>query len=168
VIGNDRAPLFVVLVTAACAVMARCDARADDGLELARLSVHEAGFDATSEPAAIYATAVSEGARAGMTWPRWLRAHSHRFARHQVSRAWVYRLHRDGRDPRAGIDWRRYRPRWLAMLAAADAAITSPPVCIARTWGSDADAERVRRLRLPLVEVGCGNTRNHFFARRAR
>ncbi len=161
---------FLLLTAARCGSTAH--AQADDALELAMISVHEGGWSATAEPAAIYAVAVTQGARTGMTWQRWLRVHSRRFATRRVARQWIYRLDREGSDPHAGIAWARHRDRWLAMVAAADAAIAAPPVCEARTWGDDADRDRVIRLGLPLVEVDCGTgtkrTENHFFARRAQ
>ena len=160
--------------TAACACIAMLatwlalppvHAQSDDALELARLAVHEGGWDATSEPAAIYAVAIDGASRTGMTWPRWLRVHSSRFAHRTIARSWIFRLDRGGRDPRAGIAWASHRDRWLAILAAADAAIGAPPVCVARTWGNDVDAARVRRLGLALVPTDCGRTVNIFFRR---
>jgi hypothetical protein len=168
---TDRAPLFVVLICGLLALTSRCSSAAaqpDDALDLARLAVHESGWEHPAEAAAIYAVAVNGAERTGMTWPRWLRVHSRRFAARQVTRSWVYRLDRRGSDPHAGISWAAHRDRWLAILAAADAAIAAPPVCVARTWGSAADAARVVRLGLPLVPVSCGVTRNTYFARRAR
>lgn len=161
------AALLILLASARCGSSAHAQQH-DDALDLARLCVHESGWNHPAEAAAIYAVAVDGSSRTGMTWPRWLRVHSRRFATHRVARSWVYALDRSGRDPHAGIAWTEHRERWLTILAAADAAIGAPPVCVARTWGSADDARRVARLGLALVPVACGSTRNIFFARRPR
>ena len=151
--------------------LATCEARAqprDEGLDLARLCVHEAGWSSPDDCAAIYATAVHGGERTGMTWHRWLGVYARRFARREVRRQWVYRLDRAGTDPRAGVAWRAYLERWLAVLAAADAAIAAPPTCEATDWGSLADMRRRaaqgRRFRV----VDCGQTRGVYSVRGER
>ena len=132
----------------------------DDGLTLARLAVHEGGWNHPEEAAAIYAVAVYGAERTGMTWQRWLAVHSPRFAAGTVDRDWVYRLTREAHDPVAGISWRTHRPLWLAYLAAADAAINAEPVCVARSWGSAQDYARRRARGIFDRVVDCGPTAN--------
>lgn len=143
-----------------CGSPVHCQERHDDGLDLARLAVHESGWEYPEETAAIYAVAMHGAERTGMTWQRWLAVHSPRFAAHTVQRSWVYRLDREAHDPRAGISWATHRDRWLAYLAAADAAIGAPVVCVARTWGGIEDYRRRRARGIFDRVVSCGDTRN--------
>lgn len=128
-------------------------------------------FDArgkAADCAAIYAVAVHGGERTGMAWHRWLGVYARRFARREVRRQWVYRLDRAASDPRAGIGWRAYRPRWLAILAAADAAVAGPATCEATDWGSVRDFERRRAQGRRFRRVVCGQTRGIYAVRGER
>lgn len=133
------------LVTACARV-----AFADDGLDLARVGVHESGPRVTADELAAF----------------WLVATRIPGRRHPLQSQ--CRLLFSGQSPRAAeaMRVRRGSPRWSALLAVADAVVAGtithrcaePGVA---HWGGRMDRARARRQGF--IRVDCGDTRNDFY-----
>lgn len=157
-----------------------------DYLLLARICVHEAGWEAEADCAAIHEVLTAGAEREDLSYRTYAYNYAGRALRGETSRAWVANLREDGREPegwpettlvrdgdavsvRPHAPWSMYRDRWLGTIAIARrviageiAARCAEPV---HDWGGRVDRGRARRLGL--VEVECGDTRNDFYARPA-
>lgn len=157
-----------------------------DYLLLARICVHEAGWEQEADCAAIHQVLVAGAEREDLSYRTYAYNYSGRALRGETSRAWVANLREDGREPdgwpetvivRDGdsvsvephAPWGMYRERWLrtieiarGVIAGSITAACAEPV---HDWGGRVDRGRARRLGL--VEVDCGETRNDFYARPA-
>lgn len=163
--------------------------REDEALTLARVCVHEAGWDSPADCAAIWRVWTRGAERTGLRRASFARAYSRRLlVERSVTRRWASGLRRDGLEPegwpsvemrleRGAVRvvrapaWSAYRERWLRVLEQADAIVRGeglalPETCEPDDWGGAMDAERAERLRL--IEVECGDTRNRFFVRPRR
>lgn len=173
-----------VLLVAGAALAQPCPS-APDELVLARLTVHEAGWEAEADARAIYRAIESVAARAGTSWARAACLHSGRALRGETSRPWVAELALDGREPahwprtrtvcRDGscrvvehAPWSAFRDRWLATLELAAFVIGHAAGtyvdCAPETWGSHEDVMG-RDGRTPgvvWIDVDCGETHNRF------
>jgi hypothetical protein len=156
--------LFLLLAVSRCGSVAR----ADDAVDLARLSVHEAGWDSLADCDGIAAVLINGGVRTGMTPTAFARVYSPRFAAQTTPRAWVWRLDRRAHDPLLHISWATYRPRWLALIERAGAALAAPPVCAATDWSSPAHMRRRIRDGAALRVIDCGPSLNSFAIRGER
>lgn len=169
------------LVVTAPAVAQRCP-RVPDHLILARLTVHEAGWEAEADMRGIHAVLRRIAARDSISFARAACLHSGRALRGETSRAWVAGLDEDGARPvrwpsaatrcRDGVcrveehaPWVAFVDRWRRTLelaahvvAHADATFTD---CAPLTWGSRMDVRRgEERGRARFETVDCGETRN--------
>jgi hypothetical protein len=162
---TPRHLLALALLTST--LFARCGvARAqDDALYISQLVVNESGLTATDDCEAIVAVLLNGSQRTGMTPAAYARVYAPRFASHATPRAWVHRLTLRAHDPRAGIAWSTWRPRWLAILARVSAALLLPPVCPATDWSSPAHMRRRIAAGRDFTVVDCGDTRNAFAVR---
>ena len=164
---TDRAPLFLVLVVGASALLSRCShasAQPDDVM-IARLVVHEAGLDSPADADAIVAVLLNGAARHEMTPRAFARAYAPRFTRRLTSRPWVHRLDARGTDPRAGVRWSLYRARWLALVTRCGVALLLPPVCAATDWSSPSHRRRRVSEGRAFAPVDCGPTLNAYAVR---
>lgn len=168
-----------------------CPAPADaqhvpDYLMLARICVHEAGWEAEADCAAIHEVLMAGAEREDLSYRTYAYNYAGRALRGETSRAWVANLRADGREPEgwpettivregdlvsvaAHAPWSMYRERWLRTIELARRVLSgevraqcAEPV---HDWGGRVDRGRARRLGL--VEVDCGETRNDFYARPA-
>jgi len=155
-------------------------------LLLARICVHEAGWEAEADCAAIHEVLVRGAEREELSYRTYAYNYAGRALRGETSRSWVASLREDGREPEGWPEtsirrdgdtvsvvphapWSAYRDRWLATLEMARRvhageirAACAEPV---HDWGGRVDRSRARRLGL--IEVECGDTRNDFYARPA-
>lgn len=169
-------------------------ARADEdisreGLLLARICAHEAGWDAheTGDCAAIHEVLWRGAMRHNLSYRAYAYAYSGRALRGETSRAYFAELDADGSEPPSwpryvtrrredgavsvlpGPSWSSYRYRWLDLLAYAEAIVhdgpdaSSPCAEPVHDWGGVVDMERAERIGL--VVVDCGETRNLFYRR---
>jgi hypothetical protein len=169
---------------AACLLVAsaaHAQRRAPAHLVLARVCVHEAGWESPADCAAIWDVLTSGAERHGISRRSFAHAYSGRALRGRTSRPWVAELNERGDAPRSWPrvwvardgrvmehpGWGVFRARWLALLeecrriVAGEVASScvEPP----HDWGGPVDDERARRLGL--VRVSCGETRNRFYLR---
>lgn len=164
---RHRAAPGTAIAIAALLASSSAAAQHDEGLDLARAAVHEAGLGATEdEVAAIYAVAIARS-RGSM------RVQMPRFFAGRTSRPWALWLRRDAREPWSwpeSMRWDRYRDRWVALLAIADLVVAGELrhrcALDPEFWGGPG-IDDDRAARLELVEVPCGETRNRFFVSRA-
>jgi hypothetical protein len=161
-------PLAIVLLTASIAILSRCEARAQDEITVARLVVHEAGWQSPADADAIAAVVLNGAARTGMTPARYALVYAPRFAAGTTGRAWVHRLDAAGHDPRLAINWQLHRPLWLALIERCRAALRSPPICAATDWSSPSHMRRRLRRGAAFRVVDCGLTVNVFAVRGVR
>lgn len=161
--------LFLLLGTASSA-RAQESSRPSDALILARVCVHEAGFDSTEDCSAIADVLRRLADRLDTTFWRAALAYSGRVLRGDTRRAWASVLDETGTRPRGwgALDWDGdYRGRWLELLAYCERVMRGeeasdcdePP----DDWGGSVD--RARAERLGLIEIHCGETRNDFYRR---
>ncbi len=171
-----RLGLLVALLFLACAVTLHCapmpaHAQSEDAsILLARVCVNESGFDSFADCDAIAAISIrNAGDRdlAPYLRGRFLRALAPVHARR--NRPWIADLSRDGHEPRhwpSNVSWASIRPRWLALVAHVDGAVSGRIVvsCDADTWGGRVvDRERIARMLSRGGSIAqCGNTENVF------
>lgn len=148
----------------------RAHAQTDEALDLARLCVHEAGWDSPDDCAAIFAVVRNRRARV-RSFGRHLLAGTTRHA------PWVLELTRAATAPPHMHDasWTRdrgthpsRRAAWLALLDACDRIVQEPPACDARTWGNASDFRRAAAHGRSFRFSDCGTTRNLFAVELAR
>lgn len=164
--------LFVLFALSADAQTAR---RATAVEQLARIVVHETGWDDTGDAEAIYAVLVEGGEREGVTWQRYARRYSRRLHRGEVSRRWAAELteactrppswpsvvtvrRRDGSlEVRSHLRWGAYRGRCVAVMVRVREVLAGERVhgCerAPHDWGGRVDRARARRLGL--IEINC-------------
>jgi hypothetical protein len=155
-------------------------------LALGRIGASEIGLTGTpAELAAIHEVLSNQAARHGWTLLGTMRRYSSMVfdqSRHD-GRAWVAFLRADGRAPQGWptqvqvrrhgelvtvphAPWGTYRERWLTLYETAGRVlrgeVTSPCVEPVLHWGGDMD--RARAEAHGLLEIECGETRNHFYA----
>ncbi len=170
-------PVLAILGAVAVSAILGSTARAqrrDSGLDLARLVAHEASLDAhPDEVAAIALAATSrcEGCSIGTA----VRVASRRFFAGTTSRPYYLELRRDGRAPASwpsAASWSRWRPQWLALLAAADAVVAGERRHACESdgvtfWGMRGGIDLERAIRNEWVEVDCSSgdepTANAFY-----
>jgi hypothetical protein len=133
-----------------------------DALTLARLAVHESGWDSPADVALIHEVLTGIVERDHVSYRTAARLAAPRFARCAVRRRWACGLREDGRAPEhwRGARWERYRDRWLLILELARAALRGmalPYTCRVRprTWGSVADVARGTRRGHVWIDAGC-------------
>lgn len=147
-------------------------AAADDerlALAVARVAVHEAGFDSPADVALVWQ--VVEGrARTADQRLAWLHRHSARVAGERQARStrtlWARQLSPSGARPwswPADASWSRYRDRWLRVLRLARSLVTGherrrPCPQQPLTWGGPMDREQAAARGL--VPCGCVGTLN--------
>lgn len=172
----DRYAFAVLLLVLACT---RCGSRAhaqehDDALDLARLCVHEAGFDSPDDCTGIYAVIANGAEREGMTWSAFARVYSRRFFAGTSAQPWALQLDED-RGPH-GVRWSWTHPRvgglpsrhdaFSALVAHCRVLFGGGPSVDATDWGSESDmrrrASQGRRFRV----VAVGASHNVFSVRR--
>lgn len=157
-----------------------------DYLMLARICVHEAGWEAEADCAAIHQVLTAGAEREDLSYRTYAHNYSGRALRGETSRSWVANLREDGREPEGWPEttivregdavrvaphapWSMYRDRWLRTIELARRVIageiTASCVEPVHDWGGRVDRGRARRLGL--IEVECGETRNDFYARPA-
>lgn len=166
----SRIVMSLALVTGLASV-AEAQSSDSDALLLARVCVHEAGFDSTEDCSAIAVVLRRLAERQNAPFARAAFAYSGRALRGLTRRSYVAQLDATGARPRGwsrGLDWEGdYRARWLELLAYCERVLrgeersdcAEPP----DDWGGRMDRERAQRLGL--VEVDCGETRNDFYRR---
>lgn len=183
-------PIFGAIAAAlvALASSAHGQAHTSDALVLARVCVHEAGWEDAGDCEAIHAVLAGGAARHGLNFRAYAFAYSGRALRGLTSRPWAAQLDESGGAPsawprvstvrRGGVavvvehaPWSAYRDRWLAALERAQSIVAGERThgCEREPhdWGGAVDMERARRLGL--IEVDCSRgdvaTRNRFYLR---
>jgi hypothetical protein len=133
-----------------------------DALTLARLAVHESGWDSPADVALIHEVLTGIVERDHVSYRTAARLAAPRFARCAVRRRWACGLREDGRAPPHwhGARWERYRDRWTTILEVARTLLaggTVAPACRERprVWGSRADVARGRARGRRWVDAGC-------------
>lgn len=160
--------------------------RVSDTLLLARICVHEAGWDTPLDCAAIHQVLLAGAEREGMSYRSYAYAYAGRALRGETARSWVAHLREDGREPegwpetvvvRRGDElrverhapWGAFRDRWMTTLDTARQVmageLTAPCESPPHDWGGRVDRARARRLGL--IRIDCGDTRNDFYQRPA-
>lgn len=187
----------ILALAATPATLTHSQERISDQLALARICASEAGlprrtdagYAITADCAAIHEALRFGAERLRVTWLTQARAYSGRVfdPERTDSRAWISHLSPSAEQPtgwpvgtvqtRRGsqlVDipaptWSHYRGAWQALYAHAGAIVRgevrhecSAPIS---DWGGDMD--RARALRLRMIEVTCGQTRNTFYLRRS-
>lgn len=164
----------IVSVSIRCCVggLAHADAADErEALALARLCLHEAGWDSPDDCRAIYAVALNRGASIRAGFGR------HLFAGTTRRAPWILELDASGNAPphMVGASWTRdrgthpsRRDAWLALLEECRRIVTEPAVCAARGWGNAHDMERARLLGRTLAPIDCGDTRNIYYVEAPR
>lgn len=166
--------------------VADAQGRASDTLLLARICVHESGWESPLDCAAIHQVLVAGSEREGMSYRSYAFAYSGRALRGETLRSWVAHLREDGREPlnwprsvtvRRGEElrvephapWGAFRDRWLTTLETArmvmSGELRSSCVTPPHDWGGRVDRARARRLGL--IRIECGETHNDFYLRPA-
>ncbi len=169
---------FALLATlAACAGVAAADTRRDEDqniMDLARVCVHEAGWNGHADCAAIHAVIVDRAARMRMSYRSALRAYAgHALDRRRVdARAWVPWLDDTAKAPRhwpAHVSWARHRERWRLVVEVSAMAYAGARehTCdeYPHHWAADTHAMRERAARNGLSRVACVGTHNAFYVR---
>lgn len=116
--------------------------REPDHVVLARLTVHEAGWDSPADASLIHDVLAGIVERDGVSYARAAELASPRLARCAVRRRWVCGLAEDGRRPAGwrGASWDAHRPRWMALLEHARRVVAgeveSPCAEPPRVWGA--------------------------------
>lgn len=167
--------LIATLIATLCALHARAQRRPTDVEQLARIVVHETGWEDTGDAEAIYAVLVAGGAREGITWQAYARRYSRRLHRGEVSRRWAAELTEDCERPSSwprsvtvrledGSLAVRPHPGWGAYVERCQAAMARVREVLAgervhhcerepHDWGGRVD--RARAARLGLLEIDC-------------
>lgn len=141
-------------------------ARTTDAELLARITVHEAGFDSPADTMLVHEVLSGIVERSGVSYARAAELASPRLARCAVRRRWVCGLDARARRPEHWpmASWAAHRPRWLAALEHAqrviDGEVPSPCRERPRVWGSRADVARGRARGGTWIDAGCEGTRN--------
>jgi len=133
---------------------------------LARTCLREAGWAVTDDCAAIHAVILD---RVSITKARYsfvIQAYS----RPRPTRAWVDGMTAEATKPVGwpkSLSWSAYQDQWRALLAHAQAVISSDvkPACKAHHWG-DSRSDRKRALQYGWAQVPCGNALNEFWVTR--
>jgi len=174
---KERATIILALIALAHTVEAQDLPPAESalGLAVARVCANEASLQrATPADCALIYQAARRHGDTQEEQLRWLTNHSscvlgpRRRHRLRGNCAWSRNLTREGTRPQSWptvSPWRRYKPRWLAMLAYCDAlaggAIPAGGWPCERdpdTWGGHMDHGRARRLGY--TRVTCHRTAN--------
>lgn len=140
--------------------------RPTDAELLARITVHEAGFDSPADAVLIHEVLTSIVERTGVSYARAAELASPRLARCEVRRRWVCGLTSSARRPAHWplASWPAHRPRWLAVLEHARLVVAgeaaSPCRERPRVWGSREDVLRGRARGRTWIDAGCVGTRN--------
>lgn len=138
-----------------------------DAVTLARLAVHESGWDSPADVALVHAVLAGIVERDGVSYQRAAELAAPRLARCEVSRRWVCGLNGDASRPAhwRGASWSRYRERWLSMIDTAQRVIAGevPSTCARppRVWGSRADVLRGIRRGRRWIDAECIGAMNH-------
>lgn len=177
---------FALDVQLSTATPVEAQSRASDTLLLARICVHESGWDSPQDCAAIHQVLLAGSAREGMTYRSYMYSYAGRALRGETARAWVANLREDGREPdgwprtvvvrREGelrverhAPWDAFRDRWAIALQNARMVMSGELTHTCETpphdWGGRVDRDRARRLGL--IRISCGETRNDFYLRPA-
>jgi hypothetical protein len=121
--------------------------RPTDVEQLARIVVHETGWQDTGDAEAIYAVLIAGAEREGVSWQDFARRYSRRLHRGEVSRRWAAELTEDCAAP----------PSWprMATVRHDDGSLEVRPH---RGWGRYADLCRAVMVRVREVLAG---ERNH-------
>lgn len=150
--------------------------RASDAEVLARISVHEAGWEDTGDMEAIFGVLSVGGERAGISWRSFARSYARRLHAGSVSRLWASQLNERCAEPPSWpgpphAPWSAYRERCEAVMVRAREVLSGarvhgcpvPP----EDWGGRVDRARARRLGLVRIECARGDvdTRNDFYLR---
>lgn len=165
------------MILALWAAVSIASAQESDALLLSRIAVSESGWNSPDDHAAIYA--VIEVRR-----HRFSRAYDRQYTFADMARlyspratgvtpvagrfAWVATLSEDGDEP-AGWNleapWERYRARWLRVLERSRMLIDGREEHRCRgtpiAWGAPSIHDRA--IRLGLVQISCGVTRNRYY-----
>jgi hypothetical protein len=159
---------------------AEAQRREPEHLLLARLCVHEAGWESVADCAAIWEVLELGAERNAISVRSFAYAYSGLALRGQTSKPWAAELDERGSTPPSWPAWgtRRgrtvrhapfaaYRERWLLLLEACRAIVAGqvPSACEEppHDWGGAVDDARAARLGL--VRLHCGETRNRFYLR---
>ncbi len=138
----------------------------DEALALARLTVHEAGWDSPADVGLIHGVLRGIQERDRVSFRRAVELASPPWARGATAPRWALALRADGEQPRwwAAASWPAHRDRWLALLEHARRVVggeipgpcREPP----RVWGSPEDVARGLERGRRWIDAGCEGTRN--------
>ena len=169
------------LLSRACDSPAHATPRESDRVLLARICVSEAGWECweTGDGLAIYEVLSTGARRSGLSFRHYARSYASRATGARPTSnarlAWVAGLGEAGERPSAwprDLSWAHYRPQWLDVLEHAEEVLSldgarardwSPCASSVHDWGGRMD--EARAVRLGLIPVRCGPTRNAFYAR---
>jgi hypothetical protein len=138
----------------------------DPAVVLARVCVKEAGFDSPDDCAGIRVVLERVGRGDVVAGARLYTPRTFLPAR-LGARAWIAFLRGDGERPQGwpqGMEWERYRARWLGLVEHSRRVLGGPLWCDAEHWG-DALGDRARAIRNGWIPVACGDSRNLFWRR---
>lgn len=149
--------------------------RADSDVEvLARIAVHETGWEDTGDIEAIFAVLQSGAEREGITWREYARRYSRRLHAGEVSRRWASQLTESCERPESWprtvsavpvlqphVPWSAYHERCEAVMRRARETLAGERTdgCEERPedWGGRVDRARARRLGLRLIDCSLGD-----------
>lgn len=152
----------------------RADQRERDVMALARVCLHEAGWEPGDDCAGILSALRNRQATLGM---RTLASMAHTYSGRVFDkgrtdrRAWIPWVEDTEAEPKhwpANVSWPTHREKWAAIVELAGVLIDRPSECPgAHAWGGRFAADMERPLRLGWVEVDCSRgdepTRNAFW-----
>lgn len=179
--------IVVMLVYCAFALAECCSTasaqitrRTPDVEALARITVHEAGWEDTGDMEAIFAVLRSGAEREGTTWRAFARRYSRRLHAGTVERRWASQLTEECSRPsdwpetvivrdgdsltvRPHAPWGAFRERCEAVMVRAREVLAGersdgcpvPP----EDWGGRVDRARARRLGLVRIDCSLGDVR---------
>ncbi len=161
--------LMFMAMTLSTIATVRAQSRA--ALVLARVCVHEAGFDAdrTGDCDGIYAVLKRVG-RGDVV--RGAYKYSRRLMSGITSRPWVLYLG-SLLVPKlwpSHLDWDQYKQQWSRMLLHATRLVSHKtlPRCAPDHWGMRYGVDMARALRAGWDRVTCGDSKNAFWLKRVR
>lgn len=188
-VGDALSALVLVMMAAwallTCSAEGQITRRTSDMEALARLTVHEAGWEDRGDMEAIFAVLQTGAEREGMSWRSFARLYSRRLHAGTVTRRWAGELTENCAEPpswpRVAVardgsvtthaPWSAFRARCVEVMERAREVLSGERSdgCVERPddWGGRVDRARARRLGLIRVECARGDveTVNDFYRR---
>lgn len=181
--------LLMLALGALLALSAEAQRAPSEVEQLARIVVHETGWEDTGDASAIYAVLVAGGEREGTDWRAYARRYSRRLHRGEVRRRWAAELTEDCARPpswprvvtvrrddgslevRPHPSWGAYQGRCQRVMARVREVLSGERVhhCerAPTDWGGECDLARAARLGFIEIDCSAGDleTRGHYYVR---